>query len=172
MRIHDFASFHDVFAHRFGFYGRNLNAWLGGIWHCHPWGTRRGESNVELLDIEEIRLTPPPLALSSEQRKVLDHLCLYHQKGLSPHRAPVKSWRIVLFLACCFAVSAGLILFPNLVPSFFSTLLAGFFAGSLLTATRYRLASQRQWPLLEATIDWKLADRMQRDAGMLSDHAG
>lgn len=121
-------------------------------------------------DLEGIRPSPPPLELTSEQKAVLDHLCLYHQKGVGPHHVTVRSWRLVVFFACCFAVSAGLVIFPNRIPPFFSTLLCGFFAGSLVTATRYRLAFQRQWALFEALIDWKLADHMRRDANMFDEH--
>jgi hypothetical protein len=99
---------------------------------------------------------------------VLDRLCLYHQKGLGFH-GTVKHAPVVLVVACCFAISAGLVLFPNRVPPFGSTLLCGVLMGCLVTATRYHLAFQRQWPLLKAIIDWKLANRLRREAGMLGD---
>ena len=123
-----------------------------------------------MLDLEAIHPPPPPLDFTFEQKVVLNHLCLYNQKGFGANRVTVKSWRIVIFLTCCFVISACLILFPNRVPPFFGTLLSGFFAGSLLTATRYRLAFQRQWPLLKSIIDWKLADRVRREAGLPDDH--
>jgi hypothetical protein len=125
---------------------------------------------VDLLDAEGIRPATPPPYLSPEQRALLEHLCLYHQKGIGPHHVTAESWRIVLLLACCLAASAGLIIFANQIPAFYSTLLLGFFAGSIFTAARYRLAFRRQWPLWHAIIDWKLADRLRRDVGMLGDH--
>lgn len=125
---------------------------------------------MDLFDPEDIRPAPPRFDVSSEHKAVLDQLCLYHQKGFGPHHVTVKSWPIVILMACCLAASAGLVIFANQIPAFYPTLLSGLFTGSLMTATRHRLAFQRRWPLLEAIIDWKLAERMRREAGMLGDH--
>jgi hypothetical protein len=122
-----------------------------------------------MSNLDDIQATPLPLDLSSEQKAVLERLCLYHEKGLGDPHVIVRMWRIVLMMVCLLAASAGLVVFANRIPPFYSTLLTGLILGSLLTSVRYRLAFERQWPLLEAIIDWKLAGRLRRQADVSDD---
>jgi hypothetical protein len=119
---------------------------------------------VDVIDLEDDCPRPLLLDLSSEQTAVLDQLCLYHEKGFGHPRVVAKLWRIVFLMACLLAASVGLVVFARRIPPFFSTMLCGLFLGSILTNVRHRLAFERQWPLLEAIIDWKLAGRLRREA--------
>ena len=109
--------------------------------------------------------TPRPLVLSPEQRAVLDSLCLYHEKGLNHPRVVVKKWRVFLLITCLFAIAASVTVFANRIPLFYSTLLAGFLLGWIVTIVRSQRSFKRQWPVLEAIIDWKLAGRLRRETG-------
>ena len=122
-----------------------------------------------MSDFDNIQATPLPLDLSSEQKAVLERLCLCHEKGLGDPHVIVRRWHIVLMMVCLLAASAGLVVFANRIPPFYSTLLMGLILGSLLTSVRYRLAFERQWPLLVAIIDWKLAGRLRQQADVSDD---
>jgi hypothetical protein len=124
---------------------------------------------VNISNLDDMQAAPLPLDLSSEQKVVLERLCLYHEKGLGHPHVIVRMWHIVLMMVSLLAASAGLVVFANRIPAFCSTLLMGLILGFLLTSVRYRLAFERQWPLLEAIIDWKLAGRLRRQADV-SDH--
>jgi hypothetical protein len=119
---------------------------------------------VNMSNLDDIQATPLLLDLSSEQKAALERLCSYHDKGLADPHVIIRMWHMVLMMACALAASAGLVVFANRIPPFYSTLLLGLILGALLTSVRYRLAFQRRWPLLEAIIDWKLAGRLRRQA--------
>jgi hypothetical protein len=116
---------------------------------------------LDPIDLEELSPASLPLHLSSEQRQILDQLCLYRDRGPGAYRPNLRSFRVVLFFASCLAISAGLIVFSNRIPPVISTLTAGFIVGVLFTGTRQQTNFERQWPLIESIIDWKFVDRLR-----------
>lgn len=117
-------------------------------------------------------LEPPgsPLpSLTPYQKTILNHLCLYHQKGLTPSRSPITGHHLILLLAYVIPAIAILILLATRLSPLFTTLLAGYLLGWLVTALRYRRDFHRQWPLFDALIDWKLANHLRRESGILDD---
>ena len=121
---------------------------------------------MSVIDHEHDYPMPLPLALSSEQRAVLDQLCLYHEKGLSYPSVIVKRWRVAILIPCLVAAAACLVAFAGRIPPFISTFICGLVLGAILRDVRYSCVVKRLWPIYEAIIDWKIADRLRREVGL------
>lgn len=111
----------------------------------------------------------PPLSVSSEQRGILDHLWLCHEKGPGPHQGNVRARHVILFMVCCLAISTGSVLFANQIPPSCSSLVVGFIIGILFVGVRREIYFQRHWPFFESIIDWKLVQRMRKSSEFLRD---
>jgi len=115
---------------------------------------------MDSADWDELRESPAPTGLVPDQRELLDHLHFCHENGPGPHQRNISTGRLVLFLAWCFLIVAGLIGFSRQVPPFLSALLFGFIVGTLLESSRHWMKFRRYWPLVDAIIDWKHVDRL------------
>ena len=117
---------------------------------------------MDPIDSEVTSPASSPLHLSSEQRQILDHLCLCRERGANPHQGHVRPLAVILFLGSCLAICVGLIVFASQIPPAFASLIVGFIVGVLLIGTRWKMNFERQWPLLEWIIDWKFVDHIRK----------
>jgi hypothetical protein len=102
--------------------------------------------------------------LTSENCTILGYLSMCHEKGPGPHQGGIRVWRVIVFLCCCLAVSAGSVIFAKQIPPFLSALVCGFILGALFVLTRRQMTFQRNWRLLDSIIDWKLVERLRKES--------
>jgi hypothetical protein len=124
---------------------------------------------LDLSDLDDIGHSSFPPRLSSGQRDVLRYLSLSHKKGPGPHQGKIRIRRVVAFLACCFAICVGSVIFAKRISPICGALAFGFIVGVLFAGARQNITFRRRWPLLDSIIDWKLVERLCNEADVLVD---